>query len=266
MADTRGRGAPHAFSDEDRRRARAVSNPDTIAIFRVSEEDIDLLNEYYHLLRKRVKEDVLEIQNRAKHGEPTDAEIERWVNDRERLAKLGVELAAKSEAVKRLALLIYGSVPGYSLREYNVLPQMYYVFNEDTGALDYLGPASDAALAEMADLAIMADSPLYVTWVEVNRDHYKRWLAKHHDLYKQFTLQAPKLAAAVHGDSSAKASSSSHHSNVSSSHSSTSSTSHTSSGSWGAPPSRIPRTTPTPTPRPATPTIAPRIGIGPAVK
>jgi hypothetical protein len=160
MHDTRSRAAPKAFSDEDWRRVSGVSIVGGVESFRVSDEDIALLNEYYRLLRKRVTDDMLEIKKQAKHVEPTDAEIEQWESDREKLTKLGAELAAKGEAVKRLAMLIYASVPGYSLREHSILPEMYYVFNEESGTLDYAGPVSDAALAEISDLTITSDSPL----------------------------------------------------------------------------------------------------------
>jgi hypothetical protein len=261
MHDTRSRAAPKAFSDEDWRRVSAVSIAVGVESFRVSDEDIALLNEYYHLLRKRVTDDALEIKNRAKHGEPTDAEIEQWESDREKLTKLGAELAAKGEAVKRLAMLIYASVPGYSLREYSTLPENYYVFNEETGTLDYVGPVSDAALAEAFAPAIVSDSPLYFAWVEMNRDHYKRWLGKHHDLYARLSEKEPKLAAAVRGDPPVKPSTSSRATGGAVSHGSTTTASRGSGGSWGAPPARMKKNPPSaPLPRPATP-IPPRTGV-----
>jgi hypothetical protein len=246
MEDTRSRGVSRAFSEQDRQHVRSLNIADAAAKFRVSEKNVDRLNEYYRLVRKRVKEDALMIQKLAEHGDASDAQIEAWENDRVALSKMAAELGTEDEAVKRLANLIYASVPGYSLREYGMLPEMYYVFDEQTGALDYIGPASDASLAEMSSPYITVESPFYVAWVYLNHDRYEHWAKKHQETYSRLTSTEPKLAAAVRGQQMAERNSSGHESratvsrgSTTVSRGSTTTESRTTGGSWG----RLPPTT-----------------------
>ena len=143
------------FSGTDFPRVCAISNAHAVRDFKIDDEDVHLLADYYYRLRNRAEEDMRQSQRqpteqRQLEGQPqvllqvgeTDAERKAAQADRDAISSLGGALAGKREAVDRLGELIYASLPGFCLHQKQMLPPSYFNLDQNSGALQYVGPVA----------------------------------------------------------------------------------------------------------------------------
>jgi hypothetical protein len=171
---------PGTFSPQERSRAEAITNPHAGRRFKISDDDTELLAEYYHLTRARAEADLqlpwweqaAEAQSRGQAQgagqvsdqppnpppaspsnatEPfagrQDAALKAAQADRAAIVALGEKLSQRGDAAKGLTGLIYTSLPGFFLRRGQRPPISYFDIDADQGRWRYLGPAYNNACA-----------------------------------------------------------------------------------------------------------------------
>lgn len=172
------------FLDLEYARAKAIANRSAGLRFKISDEDFELLVDYYRLTRARAEKDQQQfrrqfagegqfpgqlpeagqfqqagqlpeqrqlqaqgqIPNPPQAGLP-EAELKAAQAERDAIIALGEKLAKRSEAVRSLAVLIYASVPGYCVRQWQMMPASHFHFDAAKGRWAYVGPAHDNAYA-----------------------------------------------------------------------------------------------------------------------
>ncbi len=135
------------FAPRELERAKAITNPRPQPRFKIGDDDVDRLADYYYRTRTQAEKDVKSRQlPNPKQAAMTDEELKAAEADRDGIYTLGGELADKGDAVKSLSQLIYASLPGYCLRKKLSLPPSYFV-DQGNGTLSYSGPAYDTTYA-----------------------------------------------------------------------------------------------------------------------
>jgi hypothetical protein len=165
MAETNKR-MPGTFGMRDFARDNAIKNRSAGPMYKTSDSDVRVLANYYYHTRERAEEDLRQFERQlsilyasANMGQfqgqfpnpqqagPTDKELEAAKADREAISTLGGSLADKGDAVKCFGELIYASLPGFCLREKQMLPASYFDLDQVSGRMQYVGPAYNAAYA-----------------------------------------------------------------------------------------------------------------------
>jgi hypothetical protein len=178
MTET-GRRMPGTLTTREYARAKAITNPNASPKFKVGDDDVALLAEYYYRTRARAEEDLRQIQSQLaepaqgripnpKQASTIDEEPNAAKADREEISALGGKLAGKANAVKSLSELVYTSLPGYCLHQTQTLPASYFDLNQGTGALSYVGPVHDpvyaGSYATPIDAYVNADAARHAYW------------------------------------------------------------------------------------------------------
>ena len=150
---------PCTFGDRDYPHVKAINNPRPRKDLKISDCDVGLLPGYYYRTRTRAEEDVRQFRQLSAVGlgqfqgqpvvlpqaGPTDAQLKEAKADRDEISALGGKLADKPTAVKSLGELIYASLPGFCLREQQMIPPSY--FDSSQGRLNYVGPVYNTVYA-----------------------------------------------------------------------------------------------------------------------
>ena len=76
---------------------------------------------------------------------PQDAVLKAVQADRDAIVTLGGELAERTDSVKNLAALIYASLPGFCLRQWQMLPPAPYFAWDRGGNVTYIGPVNNTS-------------------------------------------------------------------------------------------------------------------------
>jgi hypothetical protein len=165
MAET-NKGMPGTFGARDFAHDNAIKNRSAGPMYKISDSDVRALGDYYYRTRTRAEEDLRQFERQlfvlyasanvgqfqgqfpnSQQAGPTDKELEAAKVDREAISALGGSLADKGNAVKSLGELIYASLPGFCLREKQMLPASYFDLDQVSGKLQYVGPAYHAVYA-----------------------------------------------------------------------------------------------------------------------
>ena len=159
MTETEKR-MPGTFATREYARAKALANPSASPSLKISDEDVDLLADYYYRTRARAEEDLQQFQRQLpragqfpgqlpnpQQAGPTDEELKAAKADREGISALGGKLADKGDAVKSLSELIYASLPGFCLHQQQTLPASYFDFDQRNAKLNFTGPVYDRTFA-----------------------------------------------------------------------------------------------------------------------
>jgi hypothetical protein len=155
--------------------------PVAIRRFNVSDDsDVELLADYYYRTRARAEADLQQflrqlagggqfpgqlpaqeqlsaqeqppaqrqfpgpgqLPNQPQAG-PQEAALKAVQADRDAIVALGGKLAERTDTVKNLAALIYASLPGFCLRQWQMLPPASYFTWDRGGNVTYIGPVNN---------------------------------------------------------------------------------------------------------------------------
>ena len=151
---------PRTFATREYARAKAITNRSASPKFKINDDDVVLLADYYYHTRARADEDLrqfqrqlaglVQLQGQLPNQQPagtTDEEVKAAQADRDEISTLGGKLADKADAVKALSELIYASLPGFCLHEKQTLPASYFAPDQRNGTLSYVGPVYNTVYA-----------------------------------------------------------------------------------------------------------------------
>jgi hypothetical protein len=165
MAET-NKGMPGTFGARDFAHDNAIKNRSAGPMYKTNDSDVRVLADYYYRTRVRAEDDLRQFERQLfalyasanvaqfqgqfpnpQQASPTDKELEAAKADCETISALGGSLADKGGAVKSLGELIYASLPGFCLREKQMLPASYFDQDQASGKLQYVGPVNNAVYA-----------------------------------------------------------------------------------------------------------------------
>ena len=151
---------PETFATRDYGRVKAITNRSASPKFKISDDDVALLADYYYHTRARAADDLRQfqqqlvrlVQSQGQLPQPqladtTDEETKTARADRKEISALGGKLADRADAVKSLSELIYASLPGFCLHETQMLPASYFAPDPTNGGLSYVGPVNNTVYA-----------------------------------------------------------------------------------------------------------------------